>query len=54
MEAGGLYKNTANTNIVRHAGRHLALMEGVEPTEITASSGHGRGVRLRRPRSRGP
>ena len=21
MEAGGLYKNTANTNIVRHAGR---------------------------------
>ena len=36
MEAGGLYKNTANTNIVRHAGRHLALMEGAHPTEVTA------------------
>jgi carotenoid cleavage dioxygenase-like enzyme len=36
MNAGGLYKNTANTNIVRHAGRHLALMEGAHPTEVTA------------------
>jgi carotenoid cleavage dioxygenase len=36
LEAGGLYKNTANTNIVRHAGRHLALMEGAHPTELTA------------------
>ena len=35
MEIGGLYKNTANTNVVRHAGRHLALMEGAKPTEIT-------------------
>jgi carotenoid cleavage dioxygenase-like enzyme len=35
MEAGGLYKNTANTNIVRHAGRRLALMEGAHPTEVT-------------------
>ncbi|MFZ4519534.1 MAG: carotenoid oxygenase family protein [Microthrixaceae bacterium] len=36
IAAGGLYKNTANTNIVRHAGRHLALMEGAHPTEVTA------------------
>lgn len=36
LEAGGLYKNTANTNIVRHAGVHLALMEGSHPTEVTA------------------
>ncbi len=36
LAAGGLYKNTANTNIVRHAGRHLALMEGAHPTEVTA------------------
>ncbi|MFZ4669619.1 MAG: carotenoid oxygenase family protein [Microthrixaceae bacterium] len=36
LEAGGLYKNTANTNIVRHAGRYLALMEGAHPTEVTA------------------
>jgi carotenoid cleavage dioxygenase len=35
IEAGGLYKNTANTNIIRHAGRHLALMEGAHPTEVT-------------------
>ncbi len=36
LEAAGLYKNTANTNIIRHAGRHLALMEGGHPTEVTA------------------
>ena len=36
LEAGGLYKNTANTNVIRHAGRLLALMEGAHPTEITA------------------
>ncbi|MEJ5254519.1 MAG: carotenoid oxygenase family protein [Acidimicrobiales bacterium] len=31
----GLFKNTANTNVIRHAGRYLALMEGCPPTEIT-------------------
>ncbi len=31
----GFMKNTANTNIVRHAGRYLALMEGARPTELT-------------------
>jgi carotenoid cleavage dioxygenase len=36
LERGGLYKNTANTNIVRHAGTYLALMEGAHPTELTA------------------
>lgn len=35
IAAGGLYKNTANTNIVEHAGRYLALMEGAQPTELT-------------------
>ncbi len=35
LEAAGLYKNTANTNVVRHAGRMLALMEGAHPTEVT-------------------
>ena len=35
LEAGGLYKNTANTNVIRHAGTHLALMEGSHPTEVT-------------------
>ncbi len=33
-DAGG-FKNTANTNIVRHAGRYLALMEAGPPTEVT-------------------
>jgi carotenoid cleavage dioxygenase-like enzyme len=33
-DAGG-FKNTANTNIVRHAGRHLALLEAGLPTEVT-------------------
>jgi carotenoid cleavage dioxygenase-like enzyme len=32
----GLMKNTANTNIIRHGGRYLALMEGGLPTELTA------------------
>lgn len=32
---GGLMKNTANTHVVRHAGRILALMEGAPPTEVT-------------------
>ncbi len=35
LEASGFYKNTANTNIIRHADRYLALMEGSHPTEIT-------------------
>lgn len=33
----GPVKNPANTHIVRHAGRHLALWEGGLPTEVTAS-----------------
>lgn len=32
----GMIKNPANTNVVRHAGRHLALWEGGLPTEVTA------------------
>ena len=36
-EAGGVLKNTANTNIVRHAGRILALMEAGHPTEMSPS-----------------
>lgn len=36
IEEAGVMKNTANTNIVRHAGRTLALMEAVPPTEMTA------------------
>ena len=32
-DAGGI-KNPANTNIVRHAGRYLALWEGGLPTEV--------------------
>lgn len=31
----GPFKNTANTHIVRHAGRYLALWEGGMPTEVT-------------------
>lgn len=31
----GLMKNTANTNIVRHADRYFALMEAGKPTELT-------------------
>ncbi|MGZ4683611.1 MAG: carotenoid oxygenase family protein, partial [Acidimicrobiales bacterium] len=31
----GIMKNTANTNVIRHAGRILALMEGAAPTELT-------------------
>src|SRR5690606_450503 len=30
----GIMKNTANTHVVRHAGRILALMEGAPPTEL--------------------
>ncbi len=36
MAEGGMMKNTANTHVVRHAGRVLALMEGAPPTEVTA------------------
>lgn len=32
----GPMKNLANTNIVRHAGRYLALWEAGPPTEVTA------------------
>jgi len=31
----GPMKNLANTNIIRHAGRHLALWEAGPPTEVT-------------------
>ena len=37
MAVAGPMKNTANTSLVRHAGRVLALMEGCKPTEITES-----------------
>ncbi|MGB2757161.1 MAG: carotenoid oxygenase family protein [Acidimicrobiia bacterium] len=33
----GFMKNTANTHIVSHAGRLLALMEGGRPTEVTSA-----------------
>jgi len=33
----GPVKNPANTHIIRHAGRYLALWEGGLPTEVTAS-----------------
>ena len=33
----GPVKNPANTHIIRHAGRFLALWEGGLPTEVTAS-----------------
>jgi carotenoid cleavage dioxygenase len=32
----GMMKNTANTSVIRHAGRHMALMEACPPTELTA------------------
>jgi carotenoid cleavage dioxygenase-like enzyme len=35
MAEAGIAKNTANTNIVRHAGRLFALMEAGRPTELT-------------------
>ncbi|MFM7069231.1 MAG: carotenoid oxygenase family protein [Actinomycetes bacterium] len=34
INEGGIYKNTANTNVIRHGGRVLALMEGGRPTEL--------------------
>ena len=36
MAECGIFKNAANTNIVRHAGRYLALWEGGFPIEITS------------------
>jgi carotenoid cleavage dioxygenase-like enzyme len=35
MDEAGMMKNTANTNVIRHAGRTLALMEGAPPTELS-------------------
>lgn len=32
----GVIKNTANTHVIGHAARILALMEGCKPTELTA------------------
>jgi carotenoid cleavage dioxygenase len=47
----GPVKNVANTHIIRHAGRWLALWEGGLPTEVTASLAtvgeHDFGGRLR-------
>ncbi len=37
MAEVGMLKNTANTHIIRHAGRLLALLEACPPTEVTAS-----------------
>ncbi|MBM4267062.1 MAG: carotenoid oxygenase family protein [Deltaproteobacteria bacterium] len=37
-ESGPL-KNTANTNVIRHAGRILCLMEGAVPTEVKPDLG---------------
>lgn len=34
MEECGFFKNAANTNIIRHAGKTLALWEGGFPTEL--------------------
>ena len=36
MAEAGPIKNPANTHIIRHAGRHLALWEGGPPYEVTA------------------
>lgn len=35
MERAGMMKNTANTHVVAHAGRILALMEAAKPTELS-------------------
>ncbi len=35
MAKAGFMKNTANTNVIRHGGRYLALMEGAPATEVT-------------------
>ena len=37
--AAGAIKNPANTNIIEHAGRYLALYEAAPPTEVTAELG---------------
>ena len=37
METAGMMKNTANTNVVVHAGRTLAMMEAARPVELDAS-----------------
>ena len=45
----GPVKNPANTHVIEHAGRRLALWEGGLPTEVTAGARHRRRARLRRP-----
>ena len=37
IDEAGIMKNTANTNVIRHGGKILALMEGGRPTELTAA-----------------
>lgn len=39
VERAGFMKNTANTNVVRHAGRLLALLEATLPTELDGELG---------------
>src|SRR5262245_17381090 len=38
LTEGPQFKNTANTNIVLHAGKLLALMEGAQPTRMQPGS----------------
>ena len=47
-DPGWPFKLDAFINIVRHAGRYLALEEGTPPYEVTATARHGRALRLRR------
>ena len=37
---GSASKNTANTNVIRHAGRILALLEGSPPVEVSSGRTH--------------
>ncbi len=34
LDTVGVMKNTANTNVITHAGRIMALMEGAKPTQL--------------------
>jgi len=36
IDEAGIMKNTANTNVIRHGGKILALMEGGPPTELSS------------------
>ena len=41
------FKNVANTNVISHAGRILALYEGGLPYEMTSRAGDDRSLRFR-------